>query len=82
MASSCTRGGLGWISGKISLLKEWPGIGPGCPGQWGSPHPWRGPKTVWMWHFRTWFSRHGGVGVTADLMILEVISNLNDSVIL
>ena len=20
-------------------------------------------KTAWMWHFRTWFSRHGGVGV-------------------
>jgi len=25
--------------GKISLLKEWSGIGPGCPGRWWSPHP-------------------------------------------
>jgi len=32
-----------------------------------SPHPWRGSKTVWMWHFRTWFSRHGGVGVMVGL---------------
>ena len=23
-----------------------PFIGPGCPGQWWSPHPWRGSKTV------------------------------------
>jgi len=52
---------------KISLLQEWSGIGPGCPGQWWSPHPWRGSKNVWMWHYRTWFSRHGGVGVTVGL---------------
>jgi len=32
MASGCTRGGLDWILGKISLLKEWSGIGTGCPG--------------------------------------------------
>ena len=49
------------------MLKEWSGLGPGCPGQWGSPRPWRGSRTVWMWHFRTWFSRHGGVGVTVGL---------------
>jgi len=30
--------------GKISLLKECSGTGPGCPGQWWSPHPWRGSK--------------------------------------
>jgi len=46
MASSCTRGGSDWILGKISLLQEWSGIGPGCPGQWWSPHPWRGSKNV------------------------------------
>jgi len=34
MASSCFRGGLDWILGKISLLKEWSGIGTGCPGKW------------------------------------------------
>jgi len=31
MASSCIRGGLDWILGKMSLLKEWSGIGTGCP---------------------------------------------------
>jgi len=39
----------------------------GCPGQWWGPHPWRGSKNVWMWHFGTWFSRHGGVGLMAGL---------------
>jgi len=62
MASTCIRGGLDWILGEISLLKEWSGMGPGCPGQWWSPHPCRGSKTVWMWHSGTWFSRRGGVG--------------------
>jgi len=37
---------LDWILGKISLLKERSGIGTGCPGQWWSPHPWRGSKNV------------------------------------
>jgi len=61
------QGRLDWILGIISLLKAWSGIGPGCPGRWWSPHPWRGSKTVWMWHFRTCFSRRGGVGVTVGL---------------
>ena len=41
----------------------WSGLGPGCPGPWGSPHPWRGSNTVWMWHLGTRFHRHGGAGV-------------------
>jgi len=41
-----SRGDLNWISGKLSLLKEWSGIGTGCPGQWWSHHPWRGSKNV------------------------------------
>jgi len=40
----CVRGGLDWILGKISLLKEWSGIGIGCPGRWLSHHPWRSLK--------------------------------------
>jgi len=28
------QGGLDWILGKTSLLKEWSDIGTGCPGQW------------------------------------------------
>ena len=46
IASNCIRGGSDWILGKISLLREWSGIGTGCPGQWWSPHPWRGSKNV------------------------------------
>ncbi|KAM9591226.1 uncharacterized protein ACIBXB_006100 [Morphnus guianensis] len=41
MASSCTRGGLAWILGKISLPKGLSGIGTGCPGKWWCHHPWR-----------------------------------------
>jgi len=46
MASSCIRGGLDWISGKIFLLEEWSGTGTGCRVRWWSPHPWRCSKNV------------------------------------
>jgi len=46
MASSCIRGDLDWILGKISLLKEWSGIGTGFPGKWWSHCPWRCSKSV------------------------------------
>jgi len=46
MASSCIRGGLDVIFGKISFLKEWPGIGIGCPGKWWSHHPWRSSNNM------------------------------------
>jgi len=39
MASRCIRGGSDWISGKISFLKEWSGVGPGCQGQCEVPIP-------------------------------------------
>ena len=67
MASSCVEGCLYGMVGKISLMNKWSGVGPGCPGQWGSSHPWRGSKTVWMWHLGTWFSRRGGVGLRVGL---------------
>jgi len=67
MDSSCIRGGSDWILGRISLLKEWSGIGIGCRGRWWSHHPWRCSNNVQMWHFRIWFSRHGGVGLTVGL---------------
>ena len=41
MVSSCIRGGLDWILGKISLLKDWSDIGIDCRGRWLSSHPWR-----------------------------------------
>ena len=34
MASNCTRGGLGWISGKTSLQKVLLSTGIGFPGRW------------------------------------------------
>jgi len=67
MASSSLRGGSDWILGKMSSLEEWSGIGPGCPGRWGSPHPWRGSNTVWMWPLGTWLSRRGAVGLAVGL---------------
>jgi len=45
MASSCVRGGLDWVLGQISSLKERSGIGPGCPGQWGESPSLEGFKT-------------------------------------
>ena len=62
MASSCVRGGLGWILGKISLLKEWSGTGAGCPGQWGVTVPGGVQKPCGCDT-----SGHGGVGLTVGL---------------
>ena len=41
MASSCARGGSGWILRKISTLKEWQGTETGCPWRRLSHHSWR-----------------------------------------
>ena len=30
-----------------------------------------GLKNLWMWHFRTWFSRRGGVGLMVVLCDLK-----------
>ena len=62
MASSCVRGGLDSILGKISFLKECSDIRIGCPGRWLRHHPCRCLKNMQIWHFRIWFSRHGIVG--------------------
>jgi len=65
--------GLKWHQGRFRLdirkhlLKEWSGFGTGCPGRWWSHHPWRCSKNVYMWHFGTWFSRHGGDGLTVGV---------------
>jgi len=57
-----------------NFFTERSSTGPDCPGQWWSPHPWRGSKTMWLWHFRIWFSRHGGVGVMVGLDDLRGLS--------
>ncbi|GAB0175933.1 hypothetical protein GRJ2_000058500 [Grus japonensis] len=46
MVSSCIRGGLDWILGKISSPKEWSGIGTGSPERLWSHHPWRCSKNM------------------------------------
>jgi len=46
MSLSCVREGLDWILAQISLLKEWSGIGTGCPGKWWSHRPWRCLKNM------------------------------------
>jgi len=69
----------------MSLLQvktEWSGTGPGCPVQWWSHHPWRVQKKC-----RCGTSGHGLAGMVVlggwlDLMIIEVFSNLNDSMAL
>lgn len=45
IASSCTKGSLGLILGKMSSWKEVSGMGAGCPGCV--------PKQVWMWRLGT-----------------------------
>jgi len=57
------QGGLDQILGKISLLKQWSGIGTGFPGKWWSHHPWRCSENLLILHFGIWFSRHGGDGL-------------------
>jgi len=46
-------------------------------GEWWSHHPRTGPRTVGMWHWGMWWESMVGWGV-----ILELFSNLNDSMIL
>ncbi|PKU43198.1 hypothetical protein llap_6505 [Limosa lapponica baueri] len=41
MASSCARGGSGWILGKMFPRKGFLSLGMGCPGKGLRHHPWR-----------------------------------------
>jgi len=52
------QGGLDWILGKISLLKERSDIVTGCPRKWWSHHPWRCSNMC-----RCGTSGHGLVGM-------------------
>ena len=65
------RGGSGWMLGNISSPKEWSGTGTGCPGI-------TVPGGVPDWQLGTWLvGRIGGSGL--NWLILQVFSNLNDS---
>lgn len=71
MDSGCSWGGLDSISGRIYLWRRWPDVRTGCPGRRWSP--WR-------------YLRHGLVmglrrsGWWLDLVIMNVFSNLDDSI--
>ena len=54
MASSCTRGDSGWTLGNTTSLKEWSGMGTGCPERWWSHRPRRCSRTVQMGHGGMW----------------------------
>jgi len=60
MGSSCARGGLDWLVGKLASPKELSSIATVCPGMWLSDHPWIYLKDLEMWCLGTWFS--GGLG--------------------
>jgi len=53
------------------LLKELWSTGTGCPGKCWSHHLWSCSKNLYIYHFRTWFSRHGDDGLTTGLYDLR-----------
>ena len=80
MASSCTRGGSGWILGKNSsqsgdALAQLPKEVVGSP----SLEVFQNHGDVAL---RDVVSGHGGGGLTLDKVILEGFSSFNDSMIL
>lgn len=79
MASSCTKGDSGWTLENTSL-KEWSGSGMGCPGRGWSHRPWRCWRKVYMLYWVTWEILL--IGGRLGWMILEVFSNLGNSMIL
>lgn len=56
IASSCTKGGLGWILGKISSPEGLSSFGTGCSGK----RLVTIPGNLLMWHLGIWF--RGGHG--------------------
>jgi len=48
-------GDSGWTLGNTTSLKEWSGMGTGCPERWWSHWPWRCSRNVWTLYW-------GGVG--------------------
>lgn len=77
-----------WMSGGSFSLRDWWGTGKGCPERLWIVHPWRHLRQGWMrlWTIwsSTWFSswQHFLWQGSLNLMILEVASNTNHSVIL
>ena len=76
MASSCIRGGLEWILGKISSMKEWSDDGTAVQGCGGAIIPGGVQKMCGC--DTSWYGLVGMVvlGGWLDSMILEVFSSL------
>jgi len=66
MASSCVRGVLDWILGKISLLSGQT-LEQTAQGSGGVTIPGGIQKTSKTGHVGTWFSQRGGVRLTVGL---------------
>lgn len=59
LSSSCTRGGLDWISERISLQRGYSRTGTGLELQRNAgvpPYFWRYLRDVWTWYWGMWFS--------------------------
>jgi len=81
--TSCVRGGLDWILGKISSPEGLSSIRAGGPGKWWGHHPWGNLKDVEMWRLGTRFS--GGLGSAKFMVEFDHLKGLfqpNDSTII
>lgn len=74
IASTCTRVGSGWTSGRSSSLKGWSDIGMSCPKMWWSHHPWKNWRKDWTCHLALWFSLYDGVWSKVGLNDLKDLS--------
>ena len=79
MASSCVRGGLGWILGKILYWKSGQALEQAAQGGDGVTIPGGVQNTCSRGTWGQCFRGMVVLGWRLDLMILEVFSNLNDS---
>jgi len=82
MTPRCVSRGFDWILGNVYLLKEWSGIGTGCPGRCGVPIPGGVQKTCRCGTLGHGLADMVVVGGWLNSMILEVFSKPNDSMIL
>jgi len=78
MASSCVRGGSGWILGKMSFLQE---LAQAAQGSGGVPIPGGVQTPCGCGPWGQGSAGMVGLGWWLDLMISEVFSNLSDSMI-
>lgn len=56
MAQSCTREGLDWTVGSVSILRGWPNIGTGFSGRWLMPQACLCLRGIWTKPLTTLFT--------------------------